>query len=231
MITLYVFGPGFGLPEVSPYSMKTEIQLKMAGLSYVKDLTGFPRAPKGKLPFIDDDGVVVPDSTFIRAHIERKYRVDLDDGLDTRQRASAWAIERLLEDHLGWAGSHARWLIPENFEKGPAHFFDAAPEAERAGLRAAALARVTDAVRAHGIGRHTLDEIAELGARSLNSVATLLGDQPFLMGDRPTGVDATALAMLSGLLLKHFDSLLRRAAERHVNLAAYVERMMTRYYA
>ena len=32
MITLYVFGPNFGLPETSPYVTKTEVQLKMAGL-------------------------------------------------------------------------------------------------------------------------------------------------------------------------------------------------------
>ena len=36
MITLYGFGPAFGLPDPSPYVMKTEVQLKMAGLGYLK---------------------------------------------------------------------------------------------------------------------------------------------------------------------------------------------------
>ena len=48
MITLYAFGPLFDLPDASPYVMKTEIQLRMAGLAYQKDFSGFPRAPKGK---------------------------------------------------------------------------------------------------------------------------------------------------------------------------------------
>ena len=37
MITLFGFGAGFGLPEISPYVTKTEVQLKMAGLAYRKE--------------------------------------------------------------------------------------------------------------------------------------------------------------------------------------------------
>ncbi len=33
MITLYGFGAGFGLPEISPFVTKTEVQLKMAGIA------------------------------------------------------------------------------------------------------------------------------------------------------------------------------------------------------
>ena len=154
MITLYAFGPAFGLPEASPYVTKTEIQLKMAGLPYRKDLAGFAAAPKGKLPYIEDAGEIVADSTFIRAHLEWKYRVDLDAGLEDRQRAEAWAIERLIEDHLGWASLHARWGLRENFDKGPAHFFDAAPEAIRDKLREDVRSEVAAAMHAQGIGRH-----------------------------------------------------------------------------
>src|ERR1700761_4223634 len=106
MITLYAFGPNFGLPDPSPYVMKTRVQLAMAGLAYRTDVTGFQRAPKGKLPYIDDDGEIVAISPFIRALLERKYRVDLDEGLDAPQRAAACAVERMVEDHLGWVLTH-----------------------------------------------------------------------------------------------------------------------------
>jgi glutathione S-transferase len=72
MITLYTFGPSAGLPDISPFVMKAEVLLKMAGLPYRTDTTGFRKAPKGKLPYIDDDGEIVADSTFIRCYPDYK---------------------------------------------------------------------------------------------------------------------------------------------------------------
>src|SRR5258708_12646446 len=73
MITLYGFGAGFGLPEISPFVTKTEVQLKMAGLAYRKEKAIPPSSPKGQLPYIVDEDERIADSTFIRAHIEGKY--------------------------------------------------------------------------------------------------------------------------------------------------------------
>jgi glutathione S-transferase len=230
MITLYVFGPYFGLPDGSHFVMKTEIQLKMAGLTYQKDPTGFPSAPKGKLPYIDDDGERIADSTFIRAHIERKYGIDLDAAVGPRRRAEGWAIERLLEDHLGWAMVHARWLIPENFAKGPAQFFAKAPADLRETLKSDALGRVKTTLWGQGFGRHSVNEVGELADRSLAALSTLLGDEDFLGGEQPMGVDATAAATLACLLGPLFQSPARSAAERYGNLVAYTDRMMRRFY-
>ena len=86
MITLYGFGAGFGLPEISPFVTKTEVQLKMAGLAYRKERAKPPASPKGQLPYIVDEAETIADSTFIRAHIERKYGFDFDRGLDFYKR-------------------------------------------------------------------------------------------------------------------------------------------------
>jgi len=229
-LTLYASRAGFGLPDTSPFVIKTEVQLKMAGLVYDRASTIPPQAPNGKLPFINDHDEVVSDSTFIRAHIERKYGVDLDEGLDAHQRAESWAIERLLEDHLYFAMVWFRWIDPENFAKGPAHFADSAPEADRPKLRQDLQARKAVELHAQGLGRHTPARIAELGIRSIDALSQRLGDKVCFMGETPSGVDATAFGVLAGVLTPFFDTPLRQAAEARPNLVAYVARMMQRYY-
>lgn len=230
MIILYGLGERFGLPETSPFVTKTEVQLKMAGLAYEKQKAMPQTSPKGQLPYIDDDAERIADSTFIRAHIERKYGFDFDEGLDPVQRAQAWAIERMIEHHIYWSLVGARWLDPENFAKGPSHFFDQAPEDQRQALRDTARATVTTNYRVNGLGRHAPDESLELGCRSLEALSVFLGGKLYLTGNTPCGTDATAFAMLAGIMTPFFDSPLRQRAMTFSNLTDYVERMMLLFY-
>jgi glutathione S-transferase len=230
MISLYGFGAGFGLPEISPFVTKTEVQLKMAGLSYRKERAMPPASPKGQLPFIDDEGQSVADSTFIRAHIERRYGFDFDAGLDLQQRAQAWAFERMIEHHLYRALVGARWVDHENFARGPTHFFDGAPEHLRDKLREDAQFRVAENYLLSGLGRHAPDDDTDLAVRSLFALSVQLADKLYLMGDKPCGADATAFGALAGILTPFFSSKLRERAEQFANLTAYVDRMMLAYY-
>lgn len=223
-------GPGFGLPEISPFVTKTEVQLIMACLPYEKRLGMPDSSPKGQLPWIEDCGMRIADSTFIRLHMERAYGVDLDAGLDQEQRAQAWAVERMLENHLGPVGTYYRFLVPENFERGPAHWFDGAPDAVRDGLRAQLLATVRQNLMGQGVLRHSPEEILWLGERSLTALAVMLDERPFLFGNRPTGTDAVAFAMLAQILTPFFESPLRDAADARPALVTYIGRMMSRFY-
>jgi glutathione S-transferase len=142
------------------------------------------------------------------------------------ERAATWAIERMLEDHIYFAILQTRWMDDANFAKGPAHFFDGAPD----GVREAAREKTRAYLHGHGLGRHSEAEIAFLARKSLASCATMLGDKPFLMGDAPCGTDATLFGMVAAILTPFFDSRLRDAAKAHGNLVAYRDRMMQRYY-
>jgi len=230
MITLYTFGRAFGLPDPSPFVIKAETLLKMSGLRYQTRTGELGKAPKGKLPYIEDDGELVADSTFIRWHLERKHRVDFDRGLDAEQRATAWAFEKMAEDHLYWALVDALWLDDANFRKGPATFFAKVP----APLRPFVIAMVRRQLRARlhgqGMGRHSRAEIVELATRSIDAIADYLGQRPFFMGSEPTGVDAAMFGFTAGVLCPQFESPMRAAAERHDNLKRYVARMTARFY-
>ena len=230
MITLYGFGAGFGLPEISPFVTKTEVQLKMAGLAYRKYRARQPDLHKGQLPYIDDAGAQIADSTFIRAHLEAKYGFDFDAPLSLQARAQAWAFERTIEHHVYWAMIGARWVDSENFAKGPSHFFDGAPDHLREKMREDAQFRVAENYLLSGLGRHAPDEDVDLAVRSLFALSVQLGDKPYLFGDTPCGTDATAFGALAGILTPFFESPLRQRTEQFANLTAYVDRMMLQYY-
>jgi glutathione S-transferase len=230
VITLYNFGPAFGLPDPSPFVMKAETLLKISGLSYQADSKGFSKAPKGKLPYIDDDGERIADSTFIRWHLQKKYRIDFDRGLSEDERAIAWAFEKTAEDHLYWALIDLRWTDDANFDKGARNFFQAVPAPIRPLIVAMVRRKVRQALRAHGMGRHTPTEIVALATRSVDAVAAYLGQKPFFMGAEPVGVDATMFSFVAGALCPAFESPIRAAAERHDNLKRYVGRMAGRFY-
>jgi len=230
MITLYTFGPYFGLPDGSSFVTKAMLLLKFAGLPYQEDRSGYGRAPKGKLPFIDDDGAIIADSTFIRFHIEKKYGFDFDAGLDPTQRATAWAVEKMCDEHLNLALMATRWANKANFAKGPAQFFDAAPAPIRPIMRAIFRRKVAKMLLAHGFGRHTPAEIAFLGVRDVDALAALLGDKAYLMGEKPCAADAAVFAFVAHFLCKTFDTPIRAAAEGHANLVAYRDRLMRLYF-
>ncbi len=230
MITLYGFGPAFGIPDPSPFVIKVEVLLKMAGLAFRTDTNGLTKAPKRKLPFIDDGGTIVSDSTFVRWYIEKTYGFDFDATLSAEQRAVAWAFEKMAEEHLYWGIVHARWMDDANFDRGPRKFFKNVP----APLRPAAIAfmrrRIRGVLYAQGLGRHSREEVERLVIRSIDAIADYLGDKPFFMGGVPTGVDATIFGFLCGTMCPPFETPLRTAAERHENLRRYIGRMAARYY-
>ncbi|MGH6936771.1 MAG: glutathione S-transferase family protein [Methylocella sp.] len=230
MITLYTFGPYFGLPDGSPFVIKAMLLLKFAGLAYREDRGGYGKAPKGKLPYINDDGLIVADSTFIRFHIEKKYGFDFNAGLTPEQKAAAWAIEKMCEDHLYLALGVSRWIDDANFVKGPAQFFKAVPMPFRPIVQSLVRRKVRKALNLQGFGRHTPGEQDELAIADINALATLIGDKAFLMGEKPCGADATVFAFVASFLTPVFDTSIRTAAERHANLIGYRDRILKHYF-
>lgn len=230
MITLYTFGPLNGLPDGSPFVIKAMILLKMAGLPF-QEVRGDPRkAPKGKLPYIEDDGDVISDSTFIRFHIEHKYGFDFDAGLSPHDRAVAWAIEKMCEEHLYWAQVHTMWLDDGNFERGMARYFNGLPSPLRPLVKALVRRQVVKGLKAHGFGRHAREELEKLAIRDIDALAAILGDKLFLMGASPCSVDAIVYAELAAFTNAAVESPIGLAARKYGILVDYITRMGQRYF-
>jgi glutathione S-transferase len=231
MITLYTFGPYFGLPDASPFVTKAIMLLKFAGLEYSEDRGGFGKAPKGKLPYINDGGVIVADSTFIRFHIEKKYGFDFDAGLTPEQKAAAWAIEKMCEEHLYFAMVATRWLDDANFATGPAQFFKTVPMPLRPLVQSLVRRKVKKTLNLQGFGRHTPAGRDALAIADIDALAALIGDKAFLMGEKPCGADATVFAFVASFLTPLFNTPIRTATGRHPNLTAYEDRITRLYFS
>lgn len=230
MLTLFVSGPRFGLADASPFVVKALVLLTMAGLPFTTKPASFPKAPRGKIPYIEDQGRLIGDTTLIRWHLESAHGAHFDSGLTDAQKAVAWAFERLAEDHLYFAIVEGRWMIKENFDKGPREFFNFAPAPLRPLIVAMVKRKVRQQLHGQGLGRHARGDLVKLAVRDLEAIAAQLGDKPWLMGAEPCGADATVWAMVSSVLCAHFEMEIQRAAAGMPALVAYRDRGMARWF-
>jgi glutathione S-transferase len=234
MIKLYQFDPAFGLPNASPFCMKMETYLRMAALPFTappSKMQDLMKAPKGKMPYIEDGGKIVADSTLIIDYLKQTYGDQLDGWLTAQQKATALAFQRLMEENLYWAVLYTRWVEPAGWALTKAAFFDKmlvplkwfVPTLARRGMR--------KQLHAHGMGRHSQAEIHAIGMRDITALADFLADKPYFMGQEPCSLDATAYAFLANLVVPPVESPLKQHALQYPQLLAYCERMRGRYYA
>ena len=230
MLKVHVFGPKFGMPDASPFCMKALVLLKMSGLPFEVDSKGFGKSPKGKQPYLNDNGQLIADSSFIRWHLEDKHGIQFDTGLSAAERGTAWAFEKLCEDNLYFIVMRTRWMDDRNFEAGPRHTFDDAPAPLRPLIAMLVRGKMRKALQMQGMGRHTEPEMMRIAQTGIDAIAAQLGDKPWLMGQQPCSADAMVFSSITSLLSPHFVSALREATSRHANLVAYSARGLQRWF-
>ena len=231
MITLFQFDPAFGLPNASAFCMKVETYLRMVHLDYrIATRANILKAPKGKMPWIEDDGRLVADSGFIIEYLKDRYGDPLDAHLTPEERAVALAFRRLLEENLYWAVLYVRWFTAEGWSLTRNTFFGGLPPGVRIVVPAVARRGMRKELWGHGMGRHSPEEIEVIGKSDLTALADFLGDKPYCMGEQPTTLDASAYAFLANLLWVPLEMPLKAHAKTYPQLEAYCRRMKSRYY-
>ena len=226
MITLYSF-PGRGtIPSASPFCFKLEAYLRMTKREF---RTVAPKlsnkAPKGKLPYIEDNGRLIADSGFVIEYLKKTYGDPLDSDMSAPDQAIAHAFRRMFEENFYWAMVHARWLDESNWAETKRQIFGDMPLLMRLIGPGFARKGLKKQIMGHGMGRHGQDEIYKIGLDDLRAASTHLGDKRYFMGDRMRTIDATVYPFVTGVLWSTGDSPLKSEAARLTNLKPYCERM------
>ncbi|KAL5292491.1 fax family protein [Megaselia abdita] len=206
IIYLFQFSRTPLLPSLSPYCLKVETWLRLAGLKYENvDHKMRLRSKKGQLPFIELNGEEIADSSIIIKELSSKYEKDLDAGLTNEQKNVSYAMTTMLENHLIWVIFYWRAKYPDFVLKGYKVNLQHAlglrlPNAILNFFFKIAFGRKgTRKVKAQGMGVHSVEEIEEFGKHDLQVLSDMLDCKPFFFGDEPTNLDVVAFAVLSQL--------------------------------
>lgn len=231
MIKLHQFAQAWTLPNASPFCMKVETYLRMAGLSYEVINGDLPlRAPKKKLPYIEDGAKVIADSGFILDYLKQTYGDQLDVNLSPADRAVAHALRRMIEESLYWPMLYSRWIEVSIWLAVRKQFFDTLPPVVRQVVSGQVRKGLRKALYLQGTGRHNREEIYAMGKADLSALSIWLGRKPYFMGEVASSLDATAYAFLANILVPPFDSPLKTHAMSLGNFWPYCERMRDQYF-
>lgn len=224
-LTLIMFPEGFGTRNPSPFCVKAEILMRMSGLPYKIERANDPRVgPLGKLPALRDGDRLIGDSELIRQYLATEYGIDFDGFLTAKQRAAAHAFARMLEERTYWALVNSRWMNDENWAVVREAFFGAMPFPIRQILPPKLRKGVRANLRGQGLGLHSQEAIEAFALDDLKAIADWLGDQPFMMGDRPCALDATVYASVVSFVHTGFKSPMREMILNDMRLAGYLAR-------
>lgn len=234
MIELHQYPPIWGLSSLSPFCIKVEDFLKRNQLPYRIVVEKNPaRGPKGKMPFIRDltngGDTVVTDSTFIIHYLTETYHLH-PVHLDPTLQAQGLAFQRLIEEHLYFVLLYSRWMDPVGWKVLKQEFTPLFPPIIGPPFLLFIRWQLRKQAQAQGLGRHTLEEVYEIGHRDIKAISSFMGEKSFLLGDHWTAVDATLYAFLTTILKQPIDSELKKAVQSHPNLMAYHQRQDQEFF-
>lgn len=231
MITLYQFARTWGIPNLSQFCVKLETYLRMNKLPYHIVETLPLKAPRGKLPYIEDNGRIISDSRLILIYLKATYGDSDQAHFSPEELGIAKSFQRLLEEHLYWIGMVTRWSYSEaNWQTNKRAIFGGLPPVARDLAASLYRRKIKAQIMGHGIGRLTHEEIFDLGKEDIDSLAHFLGSKPYFMGDKPSSLDASAYGILINMLGCPIESPLKVYALAKHNLTDYCRRMQAEFF-
>ncbi len=243
MIVVYHFGyPEPTSPDLSPFCTKLLTWLRMSGIPYESRTGDVDKVPTRKLPVAEIDGRLIPDSSRIIAHLQQHdARALRDEHLDLREQASAAALQAMMETKMYFCTLYLRFCTDADFAKYKPILIDygrrRVPDWQKPLVPIIAPLLLRQARRkirfqawAQGTGRWTLDEIHNTAIEGWTALSNYLGERPYLMGDRPSSIDATGFAWIHTLTQQPMGGMIAEHVRRDARLMAYHDRMREQYW-
>jgi glutathione S-transferase len=220
MLTLYSYPQLFGVADNNPFGLKVFAFLKLVRLPFRHEhIFDAKAAPRGQLPYIDDDGDHLGDSDAIIAYLIGKYRLHIDDALAPVQRTVDLMLRRTLDD-LYWVMSYSRWKDPHFWPQFRDAMLAAHPSLTPEGMEAAQKYNF-ERYRYQGIGRYEPPDVYKRGIADLSAVASLIGETGFVFGPKPTSIDAAIYGFVANVYFYAIDTPLRKFVASHPNLVRH----------
>lgn len=226
MLQLIQFPRLLGMMNASPFCMKVEVFLKLAGLPYqVMDQRPPMRLPKGKLPALQDGDTLVCDSQAIIEHLQQHHHAQLPPALRQPEQGADLALRRMLEEHSYFTALWGRWIDDSAFAVVAPAFFKPVPAPLRGLVAGLVRRKMRRDLQGQGMGRHSPAEINARACADLDATQAMLADRAFFGGAAPSALDATVYAFLANRLFVEINSPVRSHLQRQATLVAYCARM------
>ena len=222
MITLYSYPKLFGVADNNGYGLKVFAFMRLAGVPFVHEhIFDASAAPRGQLPYIVDDGEIIGDSETIVAHLNRKYPLAIDAGLEATRRDRDLMVTRLLDD-LYWVMSYSRWKDERYFPAFRDALLREHPQLTIEGLRKAQEFNFQRYYYA-GVGRYPPEAVYARGVADLAVLARLVPANGYVHGPQPTSIDAGIYGFIANIWFFDIDTPLKRFVAAHGNLVRHCE--------
>ena len=230
MLTLFSYPDLFGVADNNPYGLKVFAFLKLCGLDFRHvHIIGTKAAPRGQLPYIDDDGEILGDSDRIIAHLKQRNRLTIDGDLSREQLRTDLLLRRLLDD-LYWVMSYSRWsddafwplfrnemlkthaaLTPDMLEKAREYNFQR--------------------YYYQGVGRYAPGDVYARGLADLGALAEMTPERGFLFSPGPTSADAGLYGFIANIHFFKINTPLKLFMDAHKNLVRHCEEIHSKVMA
>ena len=135
----------------------------------------------------------------------------------------------MVDERTYWYGVYDRWLgagWPVISEA----FFGATPSLLRPAFKAFAVRAVKKQLWKQGTGRHSADEVLEMAKRDIAALAAIVGDGPYVHGDKIRTIDTVVFSIVVNLTHVTVNTPMTQAARAHANLVAYAQRILDQYF-